>query len=278
MTYQTLMVNLELGRSNAAVVRIAADLADHSHATVIGVAVCQPLRDLISNSGECFIAGDVVALERKQIDLEMKTAETEFRDALKDHAEAIEWRWAVTLGSLSGYLALQARCADLVVTGVASNAWPDTSRYWDTPDLIMQAGRPVLVVPRAAEKLRLGRIVIGWKDTREAKRAALDALPLLKRATHVAVVEIAPESDLASARARLADVVAWLKRHGVAATPIAAGSNGHDAAELNEIVQRQGADLIVAGAYGHNRVREWALGGVTRDLLLCADRCSLVSH
>jgi nucleotide-binding universal stress UspA family protein len=217
-------------------------------------------------------------MDRKQIDVDMKTAEGEFRDALKDHAEAIEWRSAVTLGSLSGYLALEARCADLVITGVASNKWLDTSRYWDAADLIMQAGRPVLVVPRAADKLRLERIVIGWKDTREAKRAVFDALPLLKWATHVAVVEIAPESDLASARARLADVAAWLKRHGVTATPIAARSNGGDAAELNEIVQRQGADLIVAGAYGHNRVREWALGGVTRDLLLCADRCSLISH
>jgi len=278
MTYQTLMVKLELGRSNAGLLRIAADLTDRCYANMIGIAACQPLREVISNEGDSFIAADVIDLDREQIDPEMRTAEAEFRAALEGHAKAIEWRSAVTFGSLSGYLALQARCTDLVITGVASSGWLDTSRYWDTTDLIMQAGRPVLIVPHAADKLRLERIVVGWKDTREAKRAVLDALPLLKWATHVAVVEIAPESDLASARARLADVVEWLKRHGVAATPIAARSNGADAAELNEIVQRQGADLIVAGAYGHNRVREWALGGVTRDLLLCADRCSLVSH
>jgi nucleotide-binding universal stress UspA family protein len=278
MTYKTLMVHLELGRSNAGLLKVASDLAERCHATVVGISACEPLRDTYSNMGDFYISGEVVALDREEIDRELKVAEAEFRDMLTGHVKAVEWRSAVTFRSLSDYLALQARCADLVITGVSRNSVLGGSRQSDTTNLIVQAGRPVLIVPHTADKLRLERIVVGWKETREARRAVMDALPLLKWATHVAVVEITPEPELASARSRLADVVAWLERQGVPAAPIAARSNGADAAELNEIVQRQGADLIVAGAYGHNRAREWALGGVTRDLLLCADRCALVSH
>jgi nucleotide-binding universal stress UspA family protein len=62
------------------------------------------------------------------------------------------------------------------------------------------------------------------------------------------------------------------------AQAIVSPSGGEDSARLGELAREQKADLIVAGAYGHNRLREWMLGGVTRDLLMCADRCSLVSH
>ena len=120
--------------------------------------------------------------------------------------------------------------------------------------------------------------VVGWKDTRETRRAAFDALPLLKKAAHVAVVEIAAEEELAAAGTHLDDVVGWLKRHGVVVVSLAAPSTGDDATQLNAIAEEHGADVIVAGAYGHSRLREWVLGGVTRDLLLRADRCSLVSH
>src|ERR1700681_1317956 len=117
-----------------------------------------------------------------------------------------------------------ARSADLVIMGVASGALADASRRVKTGDLVMQVGRPVLIVPAAADKLKLERVVIGWKDTRETRRAIFDALPLLKQAVHVAIVEIAAEEELAAARTHLDDVVNWLKRHGVAAEPFASPS------------------------------------------------------
>ena len=126
--------------------------------------------------------------------------------------------------------------------------------------------------------LRLEQVVVAWKDTREARRAAFDALPLLKKAAHVTVVEIAAEAELAMARVRVEDVVGWLKRHGVVAEALTLPSLYEDAGRLNAIAEQRGADVIVAGAYGHSRLREFVLGGVTRDLLLRADRCSLVSH
>lgn len=275
MTYATLMVHLDLGRSNAGLLQIASDLAVRFHAGVIGIAACQPMQIVY---GDGYVSGDFIEKDREEIERQMKEAEAEFRSALQPHVGTLEWRSTVTFETLSDYLARNARSADIVITNVASGRLLDTSRRLNAGDLVMQVGRPVLIVPPAADKLKLERVVVAWKDRRETRRAAFDALPFLKKAAHVVVVEIAAEEELDAARTRLEDVVTWLKHHGVVAVSLPSRSSGDDASRLNAIAHEQRADVIVAGAYGHNRVREWALGGVTRDLLLRADRCSLLSH
>ena len=275
MTYASLMVNVEPGHSNAGLLRIAGDLAERFHAGVIGIAARQPLQTIYGNE---FISGSVIEQDRVEIEKEIKTAEAEFHNALQGRAATLEWRSTVTYGLLSDYLAREARSADLVITGAASGAFLDAARRVDSGALVMQVGRPTLIVPAAVDRLKLERVIVAWKDTREARRAAFDALPLLKQAAHVTVVEIAAEAQLAMARVRVEDVVGWLKRHGIAAEPLTFPSMYEDAGRLNTIAEQQGADVIVAGAYGHSRLREFVLGGVTRDLLLRADRCSLVSH
>ena len=275
MTYGTLMVHLELGRSNAGLLQITGDLAERFHASVIGIAACQPMQIVY---GDGFISGDIYEQDRQELDKEMKAAEAEFRSALQTRAATLEWRSTVMFTLLSDYLAREARSADLIITGIASGDLFDSSRSVSTGDLVMRAGRPVLVVPSAASKVKLDRVVVGWKDTREARRAVSDALPLLKGASHVAVVEIAVEEELAAARTQIEDVAGWLNRHGIKAECLTSPSTGDDATALYAMAQDQGADLIVAGAYGHSRLREWALGGVTRDLLLRANWCLLLSH
>lgn len=276
MTYKTLMIHLQLRQSNEGVLSIAADLADRFQAGVIGIAACQPVQIV---QGDVYVSGDLVDQDRKEILKEIRHAEAAFHKALGPRVDLREWRSAVTLASLPGYLADEARGADLIITGLdRDTSLFDMSRHVDIGDLVMQVGRPVLIVPTTAHALKAERIVVGWKDTRESRRAILDALPLLRRAAQVALVEIADAADLAAARARLADVAAWLKRHGVVAELVASPSTGDDAARLNAIVRDQDAGLVVIGAYGHSRLREWAFGGVTRELLLHTDRCLLVSH
>jgi nucleotide-binding universal stress UspA family protein len=276
MTYATLMVRLELGHENTDLLKIAGDLARRLNSRLIGIAVCQPIR-IIYNDG--YVPGEIIDQDRQQIDDEIKAAEAEFRTVFAGQPQTAEWRSVVTFVPLAEQLAREARCADLIVTGVDRNlSLFDTSRHVDTGDLVMQAGRPCLIVPSAIQALPLDHVVVGWKDTGETRRAISDALPLLHLAGRVTVVEIAVEEELVAARARVRDVGSWLGRHGIAATPLATPSTGDDAARLSTFLKEQGADLIVAGAYGHSRVREWVLGGVTRDLLLKAGRCSLVSH
>lgn len=276
MTYATLMVHLELGQPNTGLLKLTGALADRLHADVIGIAACQPMR-IIYNEG--YVPEEVIEQDRKQIEIDLKAAEAEFRAAFAGGIATVEWRSAITNVALSAYLATEACCTDLLITGVDQNtSMFDTSRHVDIGDLVMQAGRPCLIVSAKAEMLPLEHIVVGWKDTTETRRAIRDALPLLSVARRVTVVEIATKGNLDVARNRLKDVTGWLKRHGIDAASMATPATGDDAKGLNAIAQEQGADLLVAGAYGHSRVREWVLGGVTRDLLLRADRCALVSH
>ena len=275
MSYATLMVHLQLGHSNAGLLKITAELAERCHAGVIGIAARQPMQLVF---GDGYVSGEIFQQDLAEIARGLLEAEAEFRAALHGRVAFVEWRSAQMYAYLAAYIADEARCADLVLTGIGSGDFLDASRAVNTGELIMQAGRPVLIVPTAASTLTLAHVLIGWNDTREARRAVADALPLLKLASQVSIVELAAPDDLPAARKHVQDVIAWLGRHRVAAEGSAILSTGDDAAALYAIGQDQGADLVVAGAYGHSRLREWVLGGVTRDLLLSANRFSLVSH
>ena len=275
MSYATLMVHMELGRPNTGLLKIAAELAERFQSGVVGIAARQPLQMVY---GDGYVSGDLYEQDREEIAKELKAAEGEFRAALQGRVAFVEWRSAQMYAYLADYLADESRCADLILTGIGTGDFLDASRAANTGELIMQAGRPVLIVPTTATTLKLDRVLVGWKDTREARHAVANALPLLKKATQVSVVEIAAEESLDTARQHVLDVVSWLQRHNVKAEGSAQLSTGDDATALYAIGQDKGSDVIVAGAYGHSRLREWALGGVTKDLLLNANRCSFVSH
>lgn len=275
MIYATLMVNLEAGRPNAGLLQVAADLAERCGAGVIGVTACQPMQILYDAA---YISGDFIEADRVRTLEEIGQAEAEFRHALAPHAEILGWRSTVGLPELADFVACEARCADLVLTAGNDDRRRDATRQLDLGALVMQAGRPVLVVPPATAVLRLERVLLCSRDTPESRRAACDALPLLKLVGQVSVVEIAGQEGLAEARLRVRDVAGWLGRHGVSAEGQGVLSTGDDAGRLCSLAEEQGAGLIVAGAYGHARLREWAFGGVTRDVLLRGSCCALVSH
>jgi nucleotide-binding universal stress UspA family protein len=274
MTYKSLMAHLELGHPNAALLRVAANLADRLDARVTGITMCHPMQPVYS---EGYVAGEFIARDREQRDREIAEARAEFLAALGSRAK--DWRSAITADPLADYLAREARAADLVMTGIDRTvSLFDNSRHLAIGDFVMHVGRPVLIVPAAAEAASFDRVLIGWKDARESRRAIADALPLLTRARTVTIVEIAGEDDLAAARSRLDDVVLYLGCHGITAEPAAVAASRDDTHRLRHLAEEYEADLIVVGAYGHSRVREWVLGGVTRDLLLRAGTCLLVSH
>ena len=146
-------------------------------------------------------------------------------------------------------------------------------------DLVMQTGRPLLVVPDTSSWLDLRSVLIAWKDTPEARRATADALPILRKAKDVTVAEIIEDDvNRPAALSGVKDVVGWLSRHGVLASGQVPDECGHAAAQLERIASEVGAGLVVAGAYGHSRLREWVLGRVTKCLVNPSNRCSLLSR
>lgn len=276
MTYKSLMVHMDLDGDNGDVLNIAAELAGRFDARVIGIAACQPLQ---VTSNERFAAEAVINQDKATIARDMAAVEAQFRKALDGRAHGLQWRSRVGLDPLADFLAEEARAADLIITsrnrGV--HVFDDTRRV-DIGDLVMRAGRPVLIVPKGVKGLPLRNVFVGWKESREARRAVSDALPLLREARRTIVLDIAPEHQVQLAQEGAEDVVSWLAAHDVHAVPQALTLIGSEAAHLKtELIDRK-CDLFVAGAYGHSRLSEWAFGGVTQDMLLNPDFCVLISH
>ncbi|MGA2549140.1 MAG: universal stress protein [Burkholderiaceae bacterium] len=276
MSYKTVMVRLRLGEPNTALVQFVAGFAKRHAARVVGIAAAQPIQ-LVDVEG-C-MPGELIQTDREEIEEEVRVAKAEFYGALQSSGLALEWRSSITLLRLAEYFARQARCADLVIA-VAEHAgeWGNPTRHLGYGDLVMQLGRPILIVPLEAPQSPLTTALIGWKDSREARRAIADALPLLKTMEKVYVGTVVPKEDAEKEPSGLSDVISWLKAHEIAAEPRVAFASGDDVEDLNRLADESHADLIVAGAYGHSRLREWVFGGVTHDVLMRPRRSTLLSH
>lgn len=276
MTYKSLMVHLELAGDNEGVLRIAGDLAERFGAKVIGIAACQPIQVLLNDG---FNAEEVITQDLKQIKSDLAAAEHQFRNALAGRVKSLEWRSSATYGSLADFIAHEARAADLVITGKdIGMKLLDPSRRVNMGDLAMRAGRPILLVPQGVRSLPMRHVFVGWKESRESRRAIVDALPLLQTAEKCTVLQVTSESQRQIAQSRLDDVANWLGVHDVTAAAQAEVAVGAETGFFHAVLLDRKCDLLVAGAYGHNRLSEWVFGGVTQDVLLDPDFCVLISH
>lgn len=275
--YSTLMVHCGLTADNAGLFQIAGELAEHFNASVTGIAATCPL---VAATTDTIIPQDVVERDVEEKRAQIDAIEKAFRTALRTRRERLQFRSQITMETPADYIVRQMRSADVLITGINNRrGWLDPSQSPNTADMMLQLGRPVLAVPDGIRTLAAKTIVVGWKDTRATRRAVADAIPFLKLAQRVIVVEaVAHDSDLAGARANTRQVCSWLEAHGVVCEPDAISVGDERFAPIAIVAAREAADLIVAGAYGHSRLREWVLGGVTRSLLQQTERCVLFSH
>jgi nucleotide-binding universal stress UspA family protein len=184
------------------------------------------------------------------------------------HGIQIEWRRQE--GSINDVIVSQAAYADLVVVSQAGNPL-DLERPVDPSPgmLVLSSGRPVLVVPNRASEFQVGKnILIAWKPCAEAVRAVHDALPLLKQARSVRIIEVTYGSEVGHRRLVGAEIARHLARHGVNVTAASMNeSHSSDGATILAQAKEMEADLIVIGGYGHSRFREVVFGGVTSHIL-----------
>ncbi len=255
MTYKTILVQLSYAGSPQAQLTLANALAEKFDAKLIGVAA-HPLPLAVQADGSGLLVQQAV----DGIDERLRELRDAFMSAV-DADRVVDWRSFVD--SPVRALAMEARAADLILADVMPNSAGSSE---DPSGVVLSAGRPVLMASPGATRVDAEKVMIGWKDTKESRRAVRDALPFLQAAKSVSVVTITDEASSDSASAT--DVAGWLGRHGIKADAMAADSRELIAGErLVELVQEQGADLLVTGAYGHSRFMEWAFGGVTQELL-----------
>nr|WP_315594657.1 universal stress protein [uncultured Cupriavidus sp.] len=279
MDYATILVHLDGSRHLHQRVHLATQLALSHGARLIGLfATGRP----DPNDIRGFVDGDrYLASFNTLRDHAGRAARAAFEGATAGVGIRTEWRES-DWGSLSSVL-LESRLADLTVLGQTDPTErfaPSDNQLVD--EIILHCGRPVLVVPHTGSFPGVGqRVVVAWNGSGEAARAIRDALPILARATSVEVVQcVAPDrwSNPWNSPGRYA--VAWLQDHGIHATLSESMlDNDVEAGEL--LLARladSDADLLVMGAYGHARMRELVLGGVTRTLLSEMTTPVLLSH
>ena len=269
MAIKDVLVQIDGSKHAAARLAAAIDLArvHAAHLTGLCLAVEPPVPAEVWG----FMPPDLLASQRKAMLEQAEMAAKQFRLAV-DAAEVLGESRIVQVPDLNAadIFIQHARHADIVIL---SQAAPDeiSALGGQFPaDVVMASGRPAIVIPYIGRTPSLGRrVLVAWNGSREAARAVNDALPILERAQSVTVLSVNPDvSSAGELRDPGADISLHLARHGVkvtAARMIARGVSVGDAI-LNDIADNS-IVLLVMGAYGHSRLREVVLGGVTRHLL-----------
>ncbi|WP_188849663.1 universal stress protein [Aureimonas glaciei] len=279
--YKTILVVLDSKDRAEALMDLALPLADRHDAHLAGVHVMPA--DITASIGmfPAEIPAGFIEETHRLRQFEAEAIEAMFREkARAAGATKTEWRCEQTLRPDNGRLLNRhAMCADLVIAGQN----PDADAGGDPmlADLVMGCGRPVLAVPYAGRFSQVGeRVLVAWNGTREAARAAFDAVPLMQAAHHVRILAIDPKRDRpAAGLASADDLVVALARHGIpveAATSYSADISAGD--DILSSLADHGSDLLVMGCFGHSRVREMLFGGVTQHILKHMTVPVLLSH
>lgn len=195
----------------------------------------------------------------------------------------IDGLWRSTHDDVGRNFPREARAGDIVIVGQAGWGLTAGDRMHHLGSCLLRVGRPVLVIPEHGWiRHRPGdHVLVAWNGSRESTRALRDALPLLRRAASVLLVEFGEgRSSQSSVRVPVQDTLPWLARHGVAARSVtrALGANDDAGEAILSYAADAGADLIASGAYGHGPHREAVFGGVTRTLLRSMTMPVLFSH
>jgi len=270
MTFKAVLTHVADDPAAPARLRMAESVARRLGAELIGVGAQAPWPYANADGGGAAFEALVESAEKG-----IAASEQLFRERLAGSGIATSWRSEVGYPDL--VLPRLACAADLVL-GYRTSGDLDRSLQAAPDSLVMESGLPLLLMP-AEETAFLGEaVLVAWKNTRETRRALSAALPLIKRARRVLVAAVCREPEVAAAEAELAEVARRLARHGVTAVTLAEAASGPTGERLLRIAETDRSDLIVAGAYGHSRMREWVLGGVTRTLIAAARPYVFLSH
>jgi nucleotide-binding universal stress UspA family protein len=273
MSYAALLVYVNADRVSKQLIGVAAGLADKFSAKLIGLSALAIRPPFVAEG--VVIVDNATEFDSAKMKASLADAGSKF-EAAAGADRKTEWRSAIEFPTQS--LISEARRADLILIEKGKSAG-DIYRTVDAGAAILGAGRPFLVVPAAVKSLVADHVVIGWKDTREARRAVQDALPFLHEAKRVTVMEICEKDGMDTARHHIADVARYLAQHRIKAeSRVDIQAHGSGADQIIGLAEDEGADLLVSGAYGHSRLNEWVFGGMTRDLLTSSPICCLMSH
>ncbi len=278
MSIKTILLHVNDERRVAGLIDAAAHVATRYESHLTGLYVMPPVPTL----GATSLGASLIKSGLAQFRAEAKRVQMAFEDACKGRPFVAEWRLAdARHQGVAETVMEHGRAADLIIAGQRDKSF-DFTHLLDVPErLAIESGRPVLIVPWAGRFASFGkRVTVAWNGRREAARAVFDALPLLKAADNVRIIWVNPQKDQVKAGdLPTAEIASTLARHGVrceAASTVASDIRVGDA--LLSGLTDDGSDLLVMGAYGHSRLREFVFGGATRHILDHMTVPVLMSH
>jgi nucleotide-binding universal stress UspA family protein len=276
MSVKRILVHFDGTKRAERALSAALELAEAQDAHLIGCAVEAEPR--LPTYAAAQIPADVIATMVDEQRKYVEAAKESFEKIVAASAWTGRSEFVKAKGDATRALSRIARGCDLVILG-QSKPDEDFVEIEDLPDnLVLESGRPVLIIPFIGKTKPVGgHVLLCWTDTREAARALSDALPLLNEASKVTVLSVGERQKDPSISAD--DAARFLAAHNISAELRHTPGKGVDvgAVVLNE-ASDLGADLIVMGAYGHSRLRETILGGVTHTILKEMTVPVLMSH
>lgn len=289
MALKDLMVLLDTTEQSKERLDLAAMLALRHGAHVRGVCLAETIRPVepLVLSADAYAFGSGIAAFVAQVKEErarqIAPIEASFQSRLA--RDGLSGAFVFAEGAPVPVALAHARRADLVIAGQSDpEGGKDQPSVNPVEEILIGAGRPLLLVPRYGNFPACGEtVLVGWTDTREAARAVHDALPILAAARAVTVLTVDTREGGGEETERglesSAPIAGHLARHGVPATVAQTVAGDLSPADvLLDYASDIGADLIVVGGYGHSRLREMTLGGVTRSLLQHMTVPVLFSH
>lgn len=279
MGYKTILVNCDTAPTTPQRIELAADLARQMQAHLVGMFVRANV--VMPAYMEAGIGPELIVLQEKRGKDQAAKAKAVFDQIAQRVGGSAEWREAS--GDIYDQTTMQSRYADLTVMGQYDSKLDDPDVIPDLAETVMlDCGRPVLLLPYIGFKGKLigGHVLVGWNASRESGRAVHDALPFLKAASQVTVLVVNPKGGARGHGEQPgADIAQFLARHGVKVTASQTVADDIDAGDaIISRVSDINADMLVMGAYGHSRLRELIIGGVTRKVLATMTVPVLFSH
>lgn len=274
-------IAIHLGNDGSCTRRIDAGLllAKEHGATVVGVYPTDGVSGHYYD--ETIIPQDVRKVLRSRREEFRESVRKQFLE--RAQAAGITAEWRSPRGEADEVLALHARYCDLLIMSKAENLDSVTAIIPNLPEaVVMAAGRPVLMIPTAGQVTSIGRRVLYcWDQRREAARAFNDATPFLKRCEELVVLEVdRDEQRFGENDLRNEDFANYCTSIGYPAPKhmLKTSENIGVGNVILNTASDAGSDLIVMGAYGHSRMRQWVMGGASRTLLSSMTVPVLLSH
>ena len=272
-----IVVNLSLAENGGYAGDFAVSVASTLGAHLTGIAfVYDPIVPVAATG---YIPPEVIETQQRDNEAAAKAAIDHFNTVAGRAGLTVEpTKLPASLASAGEQFGRIARRFDLAIVGQAEPE-KDEVEELVAESTLFESGRPVIVVPYIQKApLKLARVMVCWDGSRQATRAIADAMPLLERAGQVELVIIANERGKQDEIAG-ADMGQHLARHGLKVDVNRITEGDIDVADaLLSHTADAGVDFMVMGGYGHSRLREFVLGGVTRSVLRSMTIPVLMSH